>query len=210
VNVAALLVFAALVGSAPGPLSVDVAASRSNVQTGDTVSLTIVVRDDEDPPPTAARVRIDQRLPPSLRYVSGTDGAVVSNTLVQWVVSIGPAHSGSVSATYTVTSDSPSGEMKLSTTACPIQDDTPPNSTPQISTAPGGDSAAPAACQTTSLEVTDPSVSARRSSLFGAGTGWPAALAVAVAATVCGAVVWAGNRRRYQRKSLVRRTKTHN
>lgn len=205
---------AVLVASAPGPLSVDVAASRSSVQTGDTVSFTIVVRDDEDPLPASAKVRIDQRLPSSLRYVSGTDGAVVSNTLVQWVVSIGPARSGSVSATYTVTSDSPSGEMKLATTACPVQDDAPQNSVPQSSaplnsTAPGADGPAPA-CRTTSLEVSDPSVAARRSSLFGGGAGWSAALAVAVGAMLCGAVVWAGNRRRYQRKSLVRRTKTHN
>ena len=119
-NVSILLVSAALVAPAPGPLSVDVAANRSSVRTGDTVNFTIVVRDDEDPPTASAEVRIDQRLPSSLRYVWGTDGAVVSNTLVQWVVPIGPARSGSVSATYTVTADPPSGVMKLSTTSSEV------------------------------------------------------------------------------------------
>jgi hypothetical protein len=210
VNAAALLVSAVLAASASGPLSVDVAASRSTVQTGQTVSLTIVVRDNEDPSAAPARMRIDQRLPRSLRYVSGTDGAVVSNTLVQWVVPIGPAHSGSVSATYTVTSDSPSGEMKLSTTACLLHDDTAQGGTFQSSSAaPGGGGAAPA-CRTTSLEVADTSVPAHRSSLSGVAAGWSPALAVGIGAAACGAVAWVGNRRRYQRKSLVQRTKKNN
>jgi hypothetical protein len=196
VNAAALLVIAALAAPAPGPLSIDVAANRSSVQSGDTVRLTVVVRDDEDPSIAPAKVRIDQRLPSSLRYVSGTGGAVVSNTLVQWVVPIEPAHSGSVSATYTVTSDPPSGEMKLSTMACLVEQDG--------EDAAQGDGGAASPCQTTSLEITDAVASTQRASLLGRGVGWSAVLIVGA-----GVAAWAWGRRRHLRKSLLRRTDPH-
>ena len=185
-NAAALALIAALAAPATGPLSVDVAANRSSVQPGDTVNLTIVVHDDADATPGSAQVRIDQRVPSSLRYVWGTDGAVVSNTAVHWVVPIGPAHSGSVSATYTVTSDALRGELKATTTACTVQDGDG-----------DGDGSAPA-CQTTSLDIMDSPASTHQSSLIGRTSGWAVVL---VACT--GAVVWAGGR--FRRRHLPER-----